>query len=92
MVLETRLAEALGMANVGLADEIAAVLRRFSLPVDIPPGLDRQTILEAMQVDKKKYMGELRFALPVKIGEVTPGIPISGKNLERLKKNLEAGE
>lgn len=92
MVVEARLAEALGMANLGLAEEIAAVLRQFSLPVSIPPGLDRQRIINGMQVDKKKHMGELRFALPVMIGAVKPGISISGTKLETLKKILEAGK
>jgi 3-dehydroquinate synthase len=92
MVLEARLAEGLGIARQGLADEISAALRKFSLPVSLPPGLDKKAILERMQVDKKKHMGELRFALPVKIGEVMPGVPISGKSLELLKSILEAGE
>jgi 3-dehydroquinate synthase len=92
MVVETRLAEALGIAQMGLADEIAVVLRRFNLPVGIPPGLDQQAIFDAMQVDKKKHLGELRFSLPVKIGEVKPGITLSGTDLDCLTSILEAGE
>ena len=32
--------------------------------------------MSAMRVDKKKAGGVVRFALPVKIGEVRPGIAV----------------
>jgi shikimate kinase/3-dehydroquinate synthase len=92
MVLEARLAERLGMARKGMANEISSALSRFNLPVSILPGLDKKGILEAMQVDKKKHKGDLRFALPVEIGKVQPGIVIKGKDLELLQEILEAGE
>ena len=92
MVLEARLAERLGLARKGIADEISSALSRFSLPVSIPFGLDKKAILEGMQVDKKKHMGDLRFALPVEIGKVQPGVPVTGKSLELLQEILEAGK
>ena len=41
MVVETRLAEKLGVAGSGLADEISAALAGLGLPLEIPAGLPR---------------------------------------------------
>ena len=49
---------------------------RIGLPIRIPPGLDREEVLERIQLDKKKRAGQLRFVLPVKIGEVRYGMPV----------------
>lgn len=77
-VAEARLSEQMGIAHVGLADEIAAVLRDVELPTEIPPELDRQAILDAMQFDKKKSAGTVKFALPAAIGDVRVGIEVNG--------------
>lgn len=74
LVAETALAERLGLAKRGLADEIAAVLRRWGLPTVIPPWVSRQAVWEAMRVDKKKSAGALRFSLPKAIGKVEVGV------------------
>ena len=69
MVAAARLSERLGWAEAGLAGEIEAALRRLDLPVEVPPGLDRQAVLEAMQLDKKRLQGRVRLVLPVRVGE-----------------------
>jgi 3-dehydroquinate synthetase len=74
MVVEARLAEKLRLAQSGLSNEIAETLSRLGLPTRIPPELNRQTILEAMKLDKKCANGKVLFALPIGIGEVRPGI------------------
>ena len=71
---ETRLAESLGLAERGLADKVEETLIRLGLPARLPQELDRVTIWRAMQVDKKRVRGSLRFALPARIGEVRVGI------------------
>ena len=76
MVVEARMAEQAGLADAGLAEIIAAALRRLGLPTAIPAELDRQAILRAMEVDKKRAGGKVRFALPVRIGEVQYGIEV----------------
>ena len=43
-------------------------------------------LLRAMQMDKKKAKGVVKFALPVKLGEVKVGVVI--ENLEKLLKEL----
>ena len=50
---------------------------RIGLPVEIPPGMTREEINEAMQVDKKRSGARVKYALPVRIGEVRPGIEVS---------------
>ena len=76
MVAEARLAERLGIADAGLAGHLAACLRGLGLPTEIPPDLDRDAILQAMSRDKKKAGGVVRFALPVRIGEVEVGVEV----------------
>jgi 3-dehydroquinate synthase len=76
MVVEARMAERLGLAEPGLSQHIAAVLAGTGLPVKIPADLDRAAIRQAIQMDKKKSQGRIRFALPVRIGEVKIGIDV----------------
>jgi 3-dehydroquinate synthetase len=82
MVAEARLAEGLGLAEPGLADTIARTLEGLGLPTKIPAALDNQTIQKAIQVDKKLARGKVRFALPVRIGEVKTGVVI--ENMEEI--------
>lgn len=76
LVVEARLAERLGLAEPGLSEQIAAVLSRLGLPAKVPPRLSREVILHAMGVDKKRAGGQVRFSLPVKIGETRLGVAI----------------
>ena len=77
MVVETRLAEKLGIAADGLAEQIRAALAGLGLPVEIPAGLPRADILRAVQADKKKSQGTVKFALPEKVGLVRTGVEIA---------------
>jgi 3-dehydroquinate synthase len=77
IVAEAKLAEEIGMADPGLADQIGGVYAQLGLPVEIPKELSREAILAAMQVDKKRAAGRVRFSLPVRVGEVQTGIEIT---------------
>jgi len=79
MVAEARLAEKIGLteAGGGLVERIAETLSALNLPVEIPPELPREAILQAMRLDKKKASGVVKFALPVKIGEVRVGVAVT---------------
>jgi 3-dehydroquinate synthetase len=74
MAVEARLAERLGLAEDGLSQRIIEVLTGLDLPVEIPQDLDRNAIRIAMQADKKRLGGSVRFALPVRIGQVRVGV------------------
>jgi 3-dehydroquinate synthetase len=77
MVAEARLAERLTVAGPGLSDALVDALTSLGLPVEIPQDLDHRKIIQAMKVDKKKESGVVRFALPVKIGEVKVGVEVN---------------
>ena len=83
IVATARLSERLGMADVGLVDEIADALSGLGLPVKAPPGLDWDVIHRGMRMDKKRSSGGLRFVLPVKIGEVQVGFGVEDMGLIR---------
>ena len=60
---------------------LADCLRGLGLPTEIPPELDRKAILRTMQVDKKKVGGKVKFALPVRVGEVEVGVEVENVQL-----------
>lgn len=70
MVAEARLAEFIGEAKEGLAEQIAGVLSGLGLPTRVPEGLSVDRIIQTMQLDKKRQRGKVHFALPVDIGQV----------------------
>jgi 3-dehydroquinate synthetase len=70
MVAEAKYAERIGIAKMGLAQDIANVLSRLGLPTAIPNEMPPEEIIRAMRVDKKKNANAIRFALPVQIGQV----------------------
>lgn len=73
---EARLAERLGLAEKGLAAQIESVLSGLGLPVHIPAQVERAAVLQAIKVDKKRSQGQVRFSLPLKIGEVRAGVAV----------------
>ena len=86
MVVEARLAEEIDLAEPGLADQIAAILSELGLPTRIPARLSPQVILQALNLDKKKDAGAVRFALPIRMGHARTGILIEQ---ERIRHALD---
>lgn len=70
LVAEANLAEALGAAVPGLADEVAAGLRRLALPTRLPVEMDATELVEAMRLDKKRAGNSIRFSLPHDLGSM----------------------
>lgn len=70
----TRLSVHLGIAIPELATQVEAALGDLGLPVHIPASLERDAILRYMRVDKKRTGANLRFVLPVRVGEVRHGV------------------
>jgi 3-dehydroquinate synthase len=68
LVIETRVAEAMGVANSGTAAEIAVLLARLYLPVAPPSGLDQSRIANALSIDKKNRGGIVHAALVASFG------------------------
>jgi 3-dehydroquinate synthetase len=70
MAVEAAYSARVGLASQTVVDAIASTLKNLGLPVHIPHGMDREAIIQAMRMDKKKTSGSIRFALPVDIGKV----------------------
>ena len=81
MVAEAWIAEQIGLAEPGLSDQIKDVCVRLGLPTEVPGNLPRAAIRDAMQVDKKRARGRVRFALPRRVGEVKSGVEVEDLNL-----------
>lgn len=69
LVLETRVAERMGVAAAGTADQVAKLLSALGLPV-VPPAVDCTRVLEAMQADKKNRAGVVHAALLASFGTI----------------------
>jgi 3-dehydroquinate synthase len=72
MALESRLAEALGIAEPGTAAAVARTLDAVGLPSGRPAVLDPAAVLAATRGDKKARAGVVEYALPVRIGAMAP--------------------
>jgi 3-dehydroquinate synthase len=48
-----------------------ALIAKTGLPTRLPPGLDLDAMIAALQTDKKVQAGRVRFVLPTQIGSVT---------------------
>ena len=70
MVLEARVAEAIGHARAGLADRIADACHAAGLPTALPPGTDAAALVAATHADKKSRGGAVRYSLPRDIGTI----------------------
>ncbi|MFB3852369.1 MAG: 3-dehydroquinate synthase [Vicinamibacterales bacterium] len=90
MVAEARLAERVGVAQLGLAERIRHVLEVHGLPT-VYTGLDAASLRALMRVDKKKAGNTLRFALPAHIGRVVHGIEVDEGLLAETLTGLAAG-
>jgi len=71
MVFAARLGESLGTTEPGTAGRLEALLRGFGLPTRPPRGLSPARVLGAMDVDKKRGPGGVRWVLLARPGEVT---------------------
>jgi len=63
MVLAAQLSERLGMSHADSTTRLRTLLERFGLPVKLPPGLNPQTLIAHMRLDKKAQASGLRFIL-----------------------------
>jgi shikimate kinase/3-dehydroquinate synthase len=73
MVAEARLAEKIGLAETGLAMQIASTLQSLGLPTCVPATIDSSLVVQTLGLDKKRSAGQVRFSLPIRIGEVRTG-------------------
>ncbi|MCG2784684.1 MAG: 3-dehydroquinate synthase [Anaerolineae bacterium] len=94
MVIAAQMAEKRGVARPGLTDEIRGALTGLGLPVDVPAGMNPESIIKAVGVDKKKASGKIKFVLPVRPGLVQVGVEVAGWQemvLEEIKNRTRSG-
>jgi 3-dehydroquinate synthase len=70
MTLEAMVAERVGIAAKGMAQEVREALSSAGLPVTLPEGMGADRIMEVMRADKKARAGSVQYALPRAIGEM----------------------
>lgn len=71
-VEEARLAERLGLAEHGWADEVSAMFEAAGLPTRLPDGMTFESLWPLMKGDKKREGATVVFALPCGWGDVRP--------------------
>ncbi len=86
MVAEARIAEHLGGASVGLANEVRAAVISAGLPADLPSDVALDAIIAETAGDKKSRAGSARYALPIAVGEMAPAegrwsIPVTDQDV-----------
>lgn len=79
MAYAARRSESLGLAPPGTAQRIEALLRRFALPTELPD-FPREAYLAALQVDKKKRNGRIRYVVLRGIGRAET-VPLSAARI-----------
>ncbi len=70
LVAECRIAEAVGLAEGGLADRVGRVLGHLNLPTTLRVPVDPDEVVRAAQMDKKARSRVVRLALPEAIGRM----------------------
>lgn len=68
MVLESALAERVGVAAAGTTERVREAVERAGLPACRPNSIDPARILASTRSDKKARRGVAEFALPARIG------------------------
>ena len=70
MVLESKVAERLGVAEPGTSARIRAAVERTGLPVSRPSDQSPADILAATRSDKKARAGTVEYVLPARVGSM----------------------
>jgi len=57
-----------GFCDQRSLERIRKLIRKAGLPVDIPPDVSRQSLIQSMEVDKKSAEGRIKFVMCAGIG------------------------
>jgi 3-dehydroquinate synthase len=90
LIAAANLSARLGYCNISLQNRIEAILESVNLPTRIPSHIRPDALLQAMQSDKKKRAGKLRFILLRGIGQAFVSDEVS--NVEVLGTLSELSE
>jgi len=73
MLAESELGIRLGITEKSASETLRTALDAFRLPTRMPSDLSLESLIDAMEQDKKTRLGELRFTLLERIGLVHQG-------------------
>ncbi len=90
MVCAARLAQRLGRVDAQFTARLCSLLKRLGLPVDVPT-LDHQKVVDAMMHDKKVEFGQLRFVLPIRMGQVELVGEIAASDILAALRTVSSG-
>ena len=78
MHIEAQLSVALGLCDMDLVQRQQRIYQHYGLPIALPAQLTADDLLEVMQRDKKVDAGQIRWALPRRIGhaEIVRNVPL----------------
>lgn len=82
LVAAADLSVRLGLCDVSLQKRIEAILESVNLPTRIPSYIQPDALFQAMQHDKKKRAGQLRFILLRGIGQVFVSDEVSAEEIK----------
>jgi 3-dehydroquinate synthase len=89
MAAAGKLAVHLGLWPLALAERQEKLLRALRLPIRLDGfSFNVDALVKAMQHDKKRSSGKLRFVLPVKIGKVIVREDIAPKMIEQILRDV----
>lgn len=77
LVAEVLLAYRLGYVTAQERDQVISLLKKATLPTEIPDYIDREALVKKLYTDKKVRDGKLRFVIQKGIGDVVefePGV------------------
>ena len=69
MVVEAHIAEKIGVAKESVFGPVSEAVHKLRLPARIDASYSPDALLGAIELDKKVKAGQIRMALPVRIGE-----------------------
>ncbi len=84
LVVEAALAAALNLAPRNWPYEVAAWLHGLGLPTRIPAEVGWRAFRHALQHDKKRRARQVRFALPLAVGQVQTGLTVPEATLQEV--------
>ncbi len=90
MIAAAELAVELGYWSREDADRQASLIQKAHLPNRIPPELNPDQVIEALQADKKVQSGHVRFVLPTGIGAAKLVDQVPSDEIERALRKLQA--
>lgn len=70
MAAEARISAKTGRMPEGDIRRLERLLKVAGLPSEIPPGIEKRDLFDAMKLDKKTRAGVVEMALPLRIGEM----------------------